>query len=54
MFQVRSDGFGAEGHSGPIAVELGDGLWFAGDPGKDERPNPIAEYVGQRDIDQFQ
>lgn len=28
--------------------------WFAGDPGKDEKPNPMAEYVGQRDIDQFQ
>lgn len=27
--------------------------WFAGDPGKDEKPNPTAEYVGQRDIDQY-
>lgn len=27
--------------------------WFAGDPGKDEKPNPIAEYVGQQEIDRF-
>jgi spore germination protein YaaH len=27
--------------------------WFAGDPGKDEKPNPTAEYIGQRDIDQY-
>jgi hypothetical protein len=25
--------------------------WFAGDPGKDEKPNPTAEYIGQQDID---
>jgi len=27
--------------------------WFAGEPGKDEKPNPTAEYVGQQEIDQF-
>jgi spore germination protein YaaH len=27
--------------------------WFAGDPGKDEKPNPTAEYVGKKEIDQF-
>ncbi len=27
--------------------------WFAGDPGKDEKPNPTAEYVGQSEIDQY-
>ena len=27
--------------------------WFAGDPGKDEKPNPTAEYIGQREIDQY-
>jgi spore germination protein YaaH len=27
--------------------------WFAGDPGKDEKPNPSAEYIGQQDIDQY-
>ena len=27
--------------------------WFAGDPGKDEKPNPTAEYIGQQDIDQY-
>lgn len=27
--------------------------WFAGDPGKEEKPNPTAEYVGQQDIDQY-
>jgi len=27
--------------------------WFAGDPGKDEKPNPTAEYVGQQEIDQY-
>ena len=27
--------------------------WFAGDPGKDEKPNPTAEYIGQSDIDQY-
>jgi spore germination protein YaaH len=27
--------------------------WFAGDPGKEEKPNPTAEYIGQRDIDQY-
>jgi len=27
--------------------------WFAGDPGKDEKPNPSAEYIGQQDVDQY-
>jgi spore germination protein YaaH len=27
--------------------------WFAGDPGKDEKPNPTAEYIGQQEIDQY-
>src|SRR5579863_1605041 len=27
--------------------------WFAGDPGKDEKPNPTAEYVGQKEVDQY-
>ena len=27
--------------------------WFAGDPGKDEKPNPTAEYIGQQDIDEY-
>ena len=27
--------------------------WFAGDPGKDEKPNPTAEYIGQADIEEF-
>jgi spore germination protein YaaH len=27
--------------------------WFAGDPGKDERPNPTAEYVGQQEVDGY-
>lgn len=27
--------------------------WFAGDPGKDEKPNPTAEYVGQQEIDKY-
>jgi spore germination protein YaaH len=27
--------------------------WFAGDPGKEEKPNPNAEYVGQQEIDQY-
>jgi len=27
--------------------------WFAGEPGKDEKPNPTAEYVGQPEIDQY-
>jgi spore germination protein YaaH len=27
--------------------------WFAGEPGKDEKPNPTAEYIGQQDIDQY-
>jgi spore germination protein YaaH len=27
--------------------------WFAGDPGKDEKPNPTAEYIGRQDIDQY-
>ncbi len=27
--------------------------WFAGDPGKDDKPNPNAEYIGQQDIDEY-
>ena len=27
--------------------------WFAGEPGKDDKPNPTAEYIGQSDIDQY-
>jgi len=27
--------------------------WFAGDPGKEEKPNPTAEYIGQQDVDQY-
>ena len=27
--------------------------WFAGDPGKEEKPNPTAEYVGQEQVEQF-
>ncbi|HKU27424.1 MAG TPA: glycosyl hydrolase family 18 protein [Candidatus Sulfotelmatobacter sp.] len=27
--------------------------WFAGDPGKDEKPNPTAEYIGQEQVDQY-
>ena len=27
--------------------------WFAGDPGKDEKPNPTAEYIGQQEVDQY-
>jgi len=27
--------------------------WFAGDPGKEEKPNPTAEYIGQQDIEQY-
>jgi spore germination protein YaaH len=27
--------------------------WFAGDPGKDDKPNPTAEYVGQEQIDGY-
>jgi spore germination protein YaaH len=27
--------------------------WFAGDPGKDEKPNPTAEYIGQQEVDLY-
>lgn len=27
--------------------------WFAGDPGKDEKPNPTAEYIGQNEVDAY-
>jgi spore germination protein YaaH len=27
--------------------------WFAGEPSKDEKPNPTAEYIGQDDIDEY-
>jgi spore germination protein YaaH len=28
--------------------------WYAGDPGKDGKPNPTAEYIGHQQIDQYQ
>ena len=27
--------------------------WYAGEPGKDDKPNPTADYVGQQEIDQY-
>lgn len=27
--------------------------WFAGDPGKEEKPNPTAEYIGQQQVDGY-
>ncbi|MGO8793305.1 MAG: glycosyl hydrolase family 18 protein [Candidatus Sulfotelmatobacter sp.] len=27
--------------------------WFAGEPGLDDKPNPTAEYIGQKEIDQY-
>jgi spore germination protein YaaH len=27
--------------------------WYAGDPGKENKPNPSAEYIGQLKIDEF-
>jgi spore germination protein YaaH len=27
--------------------------WFAGEPSKDEKPNPTAEYIGQQEIDEY-
>jgi len=27
--------------------------WFAGDPGKEEKPNPTAEYIGQEQVEQY-
>jgi spore germination protein YaaH len=27
--------------------------WFAGDPGKDEKPNPSAEYIGHEQVSQY-
>jgi len=27
--------------------------WFAGDPGKEEKPNPNAEYIGQENVEQY-
>ena len=27
--------------------------WYAGDPGKEEKPNPTAEYVNQPEIEGF-
>ncbi|MGC2172122.1 MAG: glycosyl hydrolase family 18 protein [Candidatus Sulfotelmatobacter sp.] len=27
--------------------------WFAGDPGKDNKPNPSADYIGQQEVDQY-
>jgi spore germination protein YaaH len=27
--------------------------WFAGDPGKEEKPNPTAEYIGQAQVEHY-
>ncbi len=27
--------------------------WFAGDPGKEEKPNPMAEYIGQEQVSSY-
>lgn len=27
--------------------------WYAGDPGKEEKPNPTSDYIGQQDVDQY-
>ena len=27
--------------------------WYAGEPMKDDKPNPTADYIGQRDVDQY-
>ena len=27
--------------------------WFAGDPGKEEKPNPTADYVGRQEVDGY-
>ncbi len=27
--------------------------WYAGEPGKDEKPNPTADYIGQQDVDGY-
>jgi spore germination protein YaaH len=27
--------------------------WFAGDPGATEKPNPMAEYIGQQEVEQY-
>jgi len=27
--------------------------WYAGDPGKDEKPHPTADYIGQPDVDEY-
>jgi spore germination protein YaaH len=27
--------------------------WFAGDPGKEEKPNPTAEYIGQEQVNEY-
>lgn len=36
-----------------VGIPLYGYHWFAGDPGKDEKPNPTAEYVGQEQIEQY-
>jgi spore germination protein YaaH len=36
-----------------LGVPLYGYHWFAGDPGKEEKPNPTAEYIGQEDIDHY-
>ncbi len=36
-----------------VGIPLYGYHWYAGNPTKDDKPNPTADYVGQRDIDQF-
>jgi spore germination protein YaaH len=36
-----------------VGIPLYGYHWFAGDPGKDEKPNPNAEYIGQQEVEQY-
>ena len=36
-----------------VGIPLYGYHWFAGEPGKEEKPNPTAEYIGQQEIDQY-
>ena len=36
-----------------VGIPLYGYHWFAGDPGKDEKPNPSAEYIGQQQVDGY-
>lgn len=36
-----------------VGIPLYGYHWFAGDPGKDEKPNPTAEYIGQLQVDGY-